>query len=190
MCFYPNYWLDGRGHGGTVDPEKHTPMPEFSKTIVTSIVPTSPLIGSPEAEPLEDRIKVTWNHHYVPKRTFSGTFTTFAIQYMKSNSSEWVELAKLKISDLEQATQTDGSLRETYVHSEGIESSCIGYKYRIVFDRGDDVDAFTSPNTNSYTRINGGTTVTSLVATQGIDKNGCNLTWEAHQVSTTKCIRR
>ena len=185
VCFYPNYWLKDRERGGIVIPESQTPKIEFSSTVATSIALTSPLIGSPEAEPLEDRIKVTWNHHYVPKKTYNDTYPTFAIQYMKSNSSEWVELAKLKISDLEQATQTDGSLRETYVHSEGIEASCIGYKYRIVFDRGDDVPSFESSPNNSYTRINGGTTVTSLTATQGTDKNGCNLIWGAHQVSTT-----
>ena len=185
VCFYPNYWLKANEHGGTVIPESQTPIAQFSTTVATSIALTSPLIGSPEAEPLEDRIKVTWNHHYVPKKTYNGTYPTFAIQYMKSNSSEWVELAKLKISDLEQATQTDGSLRETYVHSEGIEASCIGYKYRIVFDRGDDVPPFESSPNNSYTRISGGTTVTSLTATQGTDKNGCNLIWGAHQVSTT-----
>ena len=185
VCFYPNYWLKDRERGGIVIPESQTPKIEFSTTVATSIALTSPLIGSPEAEPLEDRIKVTWNHHYVPKKTYNDTYPTFAIQYMKSNSSEWVELAKLKISDLEQATQTDGSLREMYVHSEGIEASCIGYKYRIVFDRGDDVPSFESSPNNSYTRISGGTTVTSLTATQGTDKNGCNLIWGAHQVSTT-----
>ena len=126
VCFYPNYWLESRGHGGNVDPEKQAPMAEFSKTVETQIETTSPLIGDPEAEPLEDRIKVTWNHHYVPRKTFSGNYPTFAIQYRKTNSSEWVELAKLKISDLEQETKVDGSLTETYVHSEGIEASCIG----------------------------------------------------------------
>ena len=185
VCFYPNYWLESRGHGGTVDPEKQAPMAEFSKTAETQIATISPLIGNPEAEPLEDRIKVTWNHHYVPKRTFDGTFPTFTIQYQKTNSSEWVELAKLKISDLEQESKVDGSLTETYVHSEGIEASCIGYKYRIVFDRGDNVSPFMSTSTVSPTRISSGTTVTSLVTSKGIDKNGCNLTWKAHQVSST-----
>ena len=185
VCFYPNYWLKDRERGGIVIPESQTPKIEFSTTVATSIALTSPLIGSPEAEPLEDRIKVTWNHHYVPKKTYNDTYPTFAIQYMKSNSSEWVELAKLKISDLEQESKVDGSLTETYVHSEGIEASCIGYKYRIVFDRGDDVPSFESSPNNSYTRISGGTTVTSLTATKGTDKNGCNLIWGAHQVSTT-----
>ena len=185
VCFYPNYWLESRGHGGTVDPEKQAPMAEFSKTVETQIATTSPLIGDPEAEPLADRIKVTWNHHYVPRKTFSGNYPTFAIQYQKTNSSEWVELAKLKISDLEQESKVDGSLTETYVHSEGIEASCIGYKYRIVFDRGDNVSPFMSTSTVAPTRISSATTVTSLVASKGIDKNGCNLTWGANQVSST-----
>ena len=184
VCFYPNYWLADHGRGGTVNPEKQDPMTEFSKTVETSIETSSPLIGSPEAEPLTDRIKVKWNHHYVPKKTFSGTYPTFAVQYQKSNSSEWVELAKLKISDLEQIKEEDGSLTETYVHSEGIEASCVGYKYRIVFDRGDNVlpkDA----STTSPTRISGGSTVDTLTATKGFDKKGCNLMWKATQVSST-----
>ena len=185
VCFYPNYWLADRGRGGTVKPDTDGPMAEFSTTVKTSIDLTSPLIGSPEAEPLADGIKVTWNHHYVPKKTFNGTYPTFAVQYQKTNSTEWVELAKLKISDLEQAEQKDGSLTETYIHSEGIEAGCVGYKYRIIFDRGDNVDPFESPSTSSSTRISGGTTVTSLTATKGTDKKGCNLTWTAKQVSIT-----
>lgn len=184
VCFYPNYWLEDRGRGGKVKPDSQGPMAEFSTTKKANIATTSPLIGSPEAEPLADRIKVKWNHHYVPKKTFSGAYPTFTVQCQKTNSTEWVELAKLKMSDLEQTEQADGSLTETYVHSEGIESSCVGYMYRIVFDRGDNVEP-ASASSNSSARISGGTTVDTLTATKGFDKRGCNLTWKATQVSTT-----
>ena len=88
VCFYPNYWLKDRERGGIVIPESQTPKIEFSTTVATSIALTSPLIGSPEAEPLEDRIKVTWNHHYVPKKTYNDTYPTFAIQYMLPSVNE------------------------------------------------------------------------------------------------------
>jgi len=185
VCFYPNYWLEAQGRGGTVKPETQAPLAQFSTTANVKIALTSPLIGSPEATPLDDRIEVTWNHHYVPKKTYNGFYPTFAIQYMKTNGTDWVELAKLRVADLEQTTNKDGSLTETYVHSEGIEASCIGYKYRIVFDRGDNVPTFASSPNISYTRISGGTTVTSLTATQGTDKKGCSLIWKVKQVSAT-----
>ena len=185
VCFYPNYWLEAQGRGGTVKPETQAPLAEFSTTANVKIALTSPLIGSPEATPLDDRIEVTWNHHYVPKKTYNGFYPTFAIQYMKTNGTDWVELAKLRVADLEQTTNKDGSLTETYVHSEGIEASCIGYKYRIVFDRGDNVPTFASSPNISYTRISGGTTVTSLTATQGTDKKGCSLIWKVKQVGAT-----
>ena len=190
VCFYPNYWLQEKDRGGTVVPDTDGPMDEFSKVTKTIITLTSPLIGCPDVTPLEDRIEIVWNHLPVPKKTFSGTEPTFTIQYLKTDGTEWVTLATRTISALEKESGTVGSTSDKFVHSEGIEASCVGYIYRIVFDRGDNVSTYTSPSTASPTRINGGTTVTGLTCSKGSTKNGCTLTWTAHQVSSTPTTYR
>ena len=185
VCFYPNYWLQEKGRGGTVIPDSHGPMDEFSKKTKTIIKLTSPLIGCPEVTPLDESIEIAWNHLPVPKKTFSGTEPSFTIQYLKTDGTEWTTLVTRTVSEWEKVSGVVGSTSEKYVHAEGIESSCVGYKYRIVFDRGDNVTPSTSPSTASSTRISGGTTVTSLTCSKGSAKNGCTLTWTAHQVGST-----
>ena len=186
VCFYPNYWLQDRGRGGTVVPSANGPMDLLSTSVEDVVISlTTPLIGCPEVTPFEDRIEVVWNHLAVPKNTYNGTEPTFAVQCLKTNGTEWIELTKKRISELEQASGIVGSLSDKFVHSEGIEASCVGYLYRIVFDRGDNVPPYMSPSTVSPTRISGGTTVTALTASKGTFKSGCQLTWNARQISST-----
>ena len=190
VCFYPNYWLQEKGLGGTVIPDTHGPMDEFSKTIKTIIKLSSPLIGCPDVTPLDESIEISWNHLPVPKNTYRNTEPTFTVQYLRTDGTEWTTLVTRTVSELEKSSGVVGSTSEKIVHSEGIESSCTGYKYRIVFDRGDDVAPYTSPSTASPTRINGGTTVTDLTCSKGSTKSGCTLTWTAHQVSSTPTTYR
>ena len=185
VCFFPNYWLLEKGRGGTIIPDSHGPMDEFSKTIKTMIKLSSPLVGCPEVTPLNESIEIAWNHLPVPKKTYGNSEPTFTVQYLRTDGTDWTTLVTRTVSDLEKASGVVGSTSEKIVHSEGIESSCIGYKYRIVFDRGDNVPPYTSPSTASPTRINGGTTVTDLSCSKGSTKSGCTMTWKAHQVSST-----
>lgn len=194
VCFYPNYWLKDYGRGGNIVPEEDGPMDEFSSDIAhVSITPTSPFTLSPVATPAEDHIDLSWSHAPVPSKTFSGTSPTFTIQYQKTNSTDWIDLVTKNASSLKPERNENGMMTEKFTHKDGIESSCVGYMYRVVFDRGDDVEPFISPVTMSATRINGEAVVTSVKASKGSEKSGCYINWDVKQVSstpTTSVIRR
>ncbi len=187
VCFIPNYWLADYGKGGTIDVEHHEPIDAFSERISDVYVKTeTPFVGSPQAIPLEETIKVVWNHQVVPKNTFSGTETLFYVDRMSSTDGEWKNVAVVRTFN--EQGETEG-VTDSIIDTHDIESSCTQYQYRIRFDRGDHVQPFIS-NSTSYTRIKGKTEIVAVNASTGDFPNECLVTWTSKHRSVSETIYR
>ncbi len=187
VCFIPNYWLMDYGKGGTIDILRYQPINEFSERIANVRVETqTPFVQTPQVFPLEESIKVVWEHKVVPQKTFSDTETVFYVDRMASTSNVWETVATVKPYYQNEATQ---NVTDSIIDTKDIASSCTTYQYRIRFNRGDGVAPYTS-STSSSARINGKTKVVAVTASTGDFPNECLVRWTAEQRSVSETIYR